>query len=309
MLEIKIRDLVTEPRRQAVLQKNEANWNIICSALDVIGDTELALDAYDNWAPPNDKGKRYIIYYGVLQAMSTQQDALQQLRRVLGIFVKLPTDMRNIRNARAASVGHPIGRAEDGKVKSYFIARHSFSKDGFTLMAISDDSTVSTDQVDISDMIIKQREFVEHSMEDIVKMLNGDELAHRVRYRNCQLVNIFPSSLSYSLEKLREAARKYGTSDVDIALASGHLQAVREAIDRFQSSLTERGDWDGCVSAQREMGLARHALGRLFDFFQDLSRGAFEDADAYIFATFLESRLREARRIAEEFDKKYATDP
>ena len=42
----KIRDIINNPRKRHVLLKNIALWNQLCSCLDVIEDSDLAIDAY-----------------------------------------------------------------------------------------------------------------------------------------------------------------------------------------------------------------------------------------------------------------------
>lgn len=45
-LESRIRDLINEPRTQYALLKKKDLWEQLCSSLDVMGDTELAIAAF-----------------------------------------------------------------------------------------------------------------------------------------------------------------------------------------------------------------------------------------------------------------------
>ena len=76
ILEQELREFINHPRRQAGLLSDVASWNIICSALDVVGDTELALDAYLNLQQLSTDGEKYLMVHGVLQVMEVQQDAV-----------------------------------------------------------------------------------------------------------------------------------------------------------------------------------------------------------------------------------------
>lgn len=76
-LEDEMRGFLTHFRRQTVRLRNRAVWYKICSCLDVIGDTELALDAYLQSTVPTDTGIRYLHLYGAFQALILQQDAVQ----------------------------------------------------------------------------------------------------------------------------------------------------------------------------------------------------------------------------------------
>ena len=81
-LERQIRDFINQARRQHALLKDSGAWNQLCSSLDVIGDTELAFDAYDEAPDTDDAGATYILVYGVLQALVLQQDAVRHLPRL-----------------------------------------------------------------------------------------------------------------------------------------------------------------------------------------------------------------------------------
>jgi len=45
-LEREIREMINAPRRHEQLRANSYDFSQLCSSLDVIGDTELALEAY-----------------------------------------------------------------------------------------------------------------------------------------------------------------------------------------------------------------------------------------------------------------------
>src|SRR5467141_3778716 len=79
----RIRDLVNAPRKQVALLKERSRWLQLCSSLDVIGDTELALEAHMCEVLPEGWGTSYLIVYGALQALFLQQDALFHLAEAL----------------------------------------------------------------------------------------------------------------------------------------------------------------------------------------------------------------------------------
>jgi len=76
-LEDEIRDFINIPRNQHRLLSDKNRWNQICSSLDVIGDTSLALESYYNCKWTSDAGMQYLLIYGLLQAIFIQQDALK----------------------------------------------------------------------------------------------------------------------------------------------------------------------------------------------------------------------------------------
>jgi hypothetical protein len=77
-----VRDFIQHPRRLGPLIEDEPGWNVLTSAMDLISDTEEAIESY---LANRDEavGCRYLVLYGVLQAMYMQEDALEGLVRVL----------------------------------------------------------------------------------------------------------------------------------------------------------------------------------------------------------------------------------
>ena len=133
-LERQVRGFINRARKQHALLKEAAAWNQLCSSLDVIGDTELAFDAYGAAPATDDAGATYIMVYGVLQALVLQQDAVLHLAEALGLKYELDPLLKEVREVRNASVGHPTKRL--GRARAHFISRVSMTKSGFQLMTV-----------------------------------------------------------------------------------------------------------------------------------------------------------------------------
>ena len=67
--ERRIRDIVNDPRRKAVLMQNRQRWFQLCASMDAIGDTQLAVRAYLDEMKKFDEGESdgwsYIVVYGI----------------------------------------------------------------------------------------------------------------------------------------------------------------------------------------------------------------------------------------------------
>src|SRR5690606_38541619 len=96
-LEERIRVFINSGRRQASLLKDSAAWNKLCSSLDIVGDTQLAIEAHPKLRSVKGDGESYLIVYGVLQAMLLQQDAIRHIGNALNIKVELPKQLGDIR--------------------------------------------------------------------------------------------------------------------------------------------------------------------------------------------------------------------
>lgn len=131
MAEQRVRDLVNSPRRSLALRSEVPRWNKVTSALDTIGDTDLAVDAYlQGRVEASDHGLLYLAIYGILQVLLVQQDALPDLADGLGLQLELPPALLEIREVRdhaseavegSASAADParagvvrVGKAEPG---------------------------------------------------------------------------------------------------------------------------------------------------------------------------------------------------
>ena len=80
---------------------------MVTSAIWVLGDTDLAISSYLRTPFPTDDGNRYLVIYGLLQAMFLQQDEVKHICEALDVKTEENSRLREIRNIRNISVGHP----------------------------------------------------------------------------------------------------------------------------------------------------------------------------------------------------------
>jgi len=186
-LEQKIRDFINNPRIQHALLQDSAAWNLLCSCLDTIGDTELAIDAYNASENLDSHGAAYLIVYGVLQALFIQQDAVENLCQALVISYVRDQHIKEIREIRNDSAGHPTKRDDlkDRKNKkgvSYnFITRSSLTKSGFDLMTTYPDNEIPLFRhISIPSLIASQRKILRSVLSEVLKKLKSEEAEHRV---------------------------------------------------------------------------------------------------------------------------------
>lgn len=170
-----IRNRINDPSmRHPLLNKPDlVEWNKLCSALDVIGDTELALDAYLDHPKVESLGLRYLFVYGVLQLLQTQQDVVKHLYDSLNIEITSPTKISSICAIRSTAVAHPASRREDKVFKSGFIEQISLSHHGFTLLTVySDGKECNFERVDIPALIQEQRTVLIQALSNLVEKLD-----------------------------------------------------------------------------------------------------------------------------------------
>jgi hypothetical protein len=301
-LEQELREFINHPRKQAGLLSDAASWNIICSALDVVGDTELALDAYLNLQPLSTDGEKYLMVYGVLQVMEVQQDAVKflcdsLLCDSLSVRYSRPKELSDIRTIRSKSIGHPIKSSENRITKSNFIRRSDIGQRSFTLMTVSDKRDYQWRGINIPKLLTTQRLFLEKQLQQIVEKLRSDEMAHREKHKTELLQELFPRTLGYYFGKVYEGA----------PLAAPHLALIKECLTGFRQALAERGEWRKDSVAAHDMEFAEYSIEELEHFFDPARESKLNDHDVYIFISFLQAQVEKIRDIAKEIDDEYAS--
>ena len=118
--------------------KDRDAWLKLCSSLDAIGDTDLALDSHLAEQFPSAVGAVYLMVYGALQVLYVQQNAASDLLDTLRIEEVAHKDyprLSRIRELRSASIGHPTKKKTKGGYSYHFINRVTLRTRGFMLLS------------------------------------------------------------------------------------------------------------------------------------------------------------------------------
>lgn len=304
ILENQIRDIFKIPSMYRNTINNVSNFNQAWSALDVIGDTELALTEFQSYNPLSNKGLSYIFAYGVLQAIFLQQDAIKNLAMSLKIPVELPDKLREIRELRNDATGHPTDRDVDRnkKLKSFHhISRESLSNKGFDLISTySDNDQCNIKYVDFETVIGIQSEFCENILKNIIEELKKAENTHRRKFMDDKLSYCFPSTLSYNFSTVKEGIRKDTDKDKDLALTI--FKVIMEAVSKFSIKLKDRGEDEsiGYGPMIKELDYPMEKVLQYLKGIEDVDSRAVE-----IFIYYIEEKVNKLKQIADEIDKNY----
>lgn len=305
-LETKIRDRINRRRKQHELLGRSADWNMLCSALDIVGDTELALDSYLKQPHIDDTGLCYLYVYGALQRLQTQQDAVDEICTALDIKTQRSPKIPHIRSIRSSSVAHPVAQKEKKRIKSNFIVRNSLSQHGFTLVTVYSDGTpYSRSLIDIPSLVAEQRKVLRVVLEEVLAKMDEAEMKHRSEHREEKLENVFPDTLSYYFSKIFEAIH----SPDYFPTGRMHVDLVAECLTRFKDLLEKRGEWGIYDSVNYQYELLEYPLEELKSFFTNRAASKLNDKDAYIFCAFVREQLKTLQQIAREIDDEYAKNP
>lgn len=174
--EAEIRDLLTnEPRHSAALT-NRANWYKIVTCLDTIGDAEKALDAFLCIEDRAGCGEWYLAIYGVMQALFLEQVAVEDLAEALGFAYNPDEALRDIRELRNDSIGHPTRRGPPPGKSFSAIARDSVSCTGFQMLTTDGGTTMTTYRlVNVPDLISQQRAILSQSLSVFLTELKAQD--------------------------------------------------------------------------------------------------------------------------------------
>ena len=226
-LEDKLRVQINHGVLHYQLLNDKHKWWMLCSALDVLGDTSLAFEDYLQTDFPKETGLKYVYCYGILQCFILQQDSLKHLYEVFGIKWEITSDLKKIRKIRNASIGHTVlnndgGRSDKDKNEfNNFISRITINKFGFDLLRYSKklENTVY-EEIDIHELLKKQLDEVIVLLKRLIKEIMNMENELKKKFENEKLVDLLP--ISYWFEKTKSIYDEQNKSFAYTAL--NHIQ-------------------------------------------------------------------------------------
>jgi hypothetical protein len=152
-----IRDMLSADIFTDNIQRHGLEWEMACASMDMIGDAQLAIDAFNR--KPVSEGQRYLEVYGLFQAFFLQQDAIVNLAaalRLSEIKVFEDPDFSVVRPLRNRYFGHP-SKHDWAKPTTYHgLTRVTVTSDEIT--GWTRDQGFSTETISINTSIAKQTE-------------------------------------------------------------------------------------------------------------------------------------------------------
>ena len=282
----------------------------MCSSLDVIGDADLAIDAYLNNDFPKCEGSKYLQVYGILQALFIQQGAVKHLCESLSMPIKLESyrDLLDIRDIRNESIGHPTKKGSKKELNTYhFILRPTISKAGFQLMTCCEKGKIEFKNILIDDITKKQRNILSGILQSLTEKLRSEEQAHKKRFGMDKLADIF-SQAHYFVEKIYDGLR--GGDKIPIGKI-GIQMIKKEILGKFASKLKEREieieTYDSVKYTYDLLGYPIDNLNTYLNQLEDKKKVNIDAQTAYIFWFFVSEHIKELEQIAKDIDDEYAS--
>jgi hypothetical protein len=306
-LSVWIREYGQDPRHQRRLIADQFLWHQTWAAMDIIDDVDSAFDAYIDNDFPTDIAERYLRIYGVMQALFLQQDALSDLIQAIHPTRPIvPNDvLKDIREARNISVGHPTRLKRKGSLSTHGIVQNSMRKDGFDLLSYPSQAGKIFQAIPVLALIAQQRAETTRILSEVVEDLREQERVHRAKFKDSKLVDALRLA-NYAFEKIFEGLRpgRYPT------LGSWAVRQLQLSLNDFSDLLKQRGLEVGSYdSIKYRYDEISHPLAELTKFMSQESSEVASAESAAVFATALQTHFDQLREIARELDDEYVSEP
>lgn len=246
-LEDQLRDRINRGVLHHQLLNDKHKWWMLCSALDVLGDTSIAFKDYFQTEFPKETGLKYIYCYGILQCFILQQDSLKHLYDVFEVQWETTSELKKIRKVRNASIGHTIlnnegGRSEKDKNEfNNFISRITINKLGFDLLRYSKKAEDTVyEEISIHKLLNKQLDEVIVLLKRLNKEIIVMENEVKKKFENEKLVDLLP--ISYWYEKIHSIYDEQNKLFAYTALDNIHKQYL-ELKQSLENRLLQDEDW------------------------------------------------------------------
>jgi hypothetical protein len=299
-----IRDIINEPRLQQVLMKNRSRWGQLCSAMDIIEDTGMAVRSYSSGEDTRDKGKLYLQTYGVLQALIMQQDAVLDLCTALGSS-RAKGDfpgLANVRTARVSAAGHPTKKQRNGDGPHHLV-QMSLNRGGFELVSFSSGDP-KFKHVSVRDLIREQEDELGKILRGVIDDLKDADAKHKAHFQGNKLEAAFPNTLGFSFGKINEHIR----GDTLAPMGAWGIEQVRKTVDDFRRGLEARGIHVGTSdSIDYIYERLEYPLGQLEEYLHGKGSEIRDPRAATVFSFFVEKHIEKLRMIATEIDKDFGS--
>ena len=297
----RIRDLVNHPWKLQSLFDNKTKWNKLCASMDVIGDTQIAINSYFSLPSFKAENGGYLFLYGLLQALFLQQDALNHLSEAL--FDK-PINWKSeypdiylVRELRNYSIGHPTKRGKDESF--HFIARYSVSKGHFRLMShYSKTNKSEFRDIDINAIRAKQENSVVKILDTVIELMEKEYSDHKQKFENSKLSDLIPGTMSYSFGKVYEGIYN------DNPLAEMNFSIIQSTIDAVKNEIIKRyGKISALEGLSDVIRRIDYILLKVDNWIKN--KQLLNNEDAEVFLDSFSDRFKELEKMLHEIDEEF----
>ena len=287
-------------RIKHVILKDPAKWNPLCSAMDVIGDTEDAISSFEERVDSEDRGKKTLEIYGLFQCLIVQQDAVNELNSLLGSKIIENEELDEIRDFRNDGTGHPVRRTHGVPARSNFLYFNGSAPGKLTLHRAFHDGKDEMIEISPLEMISRQQIHIKKSLETLNALLKEKERQHREEHRKKKLASLL-AGYEYCFEKI--FSHLVASQLDNFHLAEIQFNQLLGKIGQFKDQLGKRGIRQALPGLKVTLEELDQPVIRMKEYFSGTS--PFEPKDILSFATHLHGLTEELLEMAQEIDDEY----
>jgi hypothetical protein len=233
-----IRELCNHPWKKELLFQDKVKWNKLWASMDVLEDSQIAIEDYSNLKEFNSNTKGYLYVYGILQALNLQQDSLRNLNISLFgediNFKEKHPELYRIRENRNNSIGHPTDRMNGRSF--HHISRHSIKKEGFKMLSYFPKTGEETkiETISIMSCIETQEKLLIKILNKTMEKLKSNFDEHKNKFKDNNLLDLIHPSIDYQFSKLYENIHR------DYELVEINFETILETYDKIKEGIIAR---------------------------------------------------------------------
>lgn len=297
----KIRMLCNHPWKRELLFSNKSIWHKLWASLDLINDTQEAIDYYLKIPEENFNDGAYLYIYGLLQAMYVQQDAANNLNKALfNEIIDFKNDypeLYDIREQRNNSIGHPTGRGKNDSSSYHIIDGTSIIKSGFNLVSHypNQNKAFEIKSFDITKSTAIQEQLINEILMKVMGKLNLDFEHHKKNFKGKPLMQLVGRDFNYSISKLYE---------FDSPLLKANLKHVFETYIEIKNGIEKR------YSSLKALPGVQFTSERIDYILQRLQKDLVDskiedDIELEVFVDALKNHFEGLLEMVKEIDKEF----
>ncbi|MCK4813780.1 MAG: hypothetical protein KAT14_07575 [Candidatus Marinimicrobia bacterium] len=268
-------------------------------SIDVIKDTQNAIEEYLNIDEINFKNRSTLFIYGVLQSIYCQQDGILSLyQSLIDNKYKYLSELDNyqlietVRKIRNDIVGHPTNR-NNGKAFHY-LTKGNNSKTEFTYGSFKPKLLVT--RVNLLEIIEQQSTYTIELLNNALILIDNKISQHKKKFRNNKMASLkdeFESTRSLFSESI--FAEDKPLLDMGIDLLKKDIEKLKKETEkRYMSVLPEIDDF---------INIANHIISRFSKWSKYGSLYGNKDAEAFYYC--LKYKLNELYGFLESIDEEF----
>lgn len=295
----KLREISNAPIFIYNLKRHGFLWDMVCASMDMIGDSQLAIDAFGG--STTDDGQAYLEIYGLFQAMFLQQDALVNLTAGLklgNLRVFDDPDMGRVRELRNKYFGHPTKRDRPGPTTYHGLTRMTVTTAEITGWTYP---VFATETIRVANIVKQQEQGAIRILQKLIRGLEAKMEAYMAKFDGKALpIN----DHGYEFQKLYGWAIDPGGNDAMMADVS--LDYLEQTVDKIDTGVKERyEDADGFGGITRMIEKVQFCIAHTRAAMSSSPESGFERE---VYLDSLEQTYKNIVEICKEINASFSAD-